>query len=675
MQATSIVQNLIPQQHNSQNVTLNNGQMVYGKVNKIYSNQTAEISIGQSKVMAKLDAPIKVGERYWFQVQNTSDITALKVLQNNGGSENLKEMSQQLLQHLSLSQTKESLALAQFYVKNQIPITKDQFVQALQIISSSDDLSQSIKILQTINSLSLPVTKEVFQSLSAFENNVTLQSLFKDILQNLNSSKSVSEASLKSVLIHLLSTNLDKMAERGLQKIVAAWLSSEGQIKNQLFKVLQNVGLFSEQTNQNKVFTQALHLLENNNIIVRNSSLENSIQLLNELLRNSGQSSMYLKNAGNTNDKFQENILNLAKLINEKVQTVSNNSTEKPMWKQLLQEIVSLQVKKNENIHQNNVNVTGTAQSIAVKSGDKIPIFNAIMNMTKHILSFLNTRNNDFLQAKSMLELFSLAGDQSGNYEVARNNIGNMLMQKIESHQPKNYLTFDNKLLQGLLQEEVAALHIPQANIFSNEMKSAIRLMGLGLENHMANLDQGTVIEENELLNLKPLLLKFLNENLNHVARESAEQLLHKITAQQMLSQSSGPLQHIMLSFPFSYHRYHTEATMHFSGRKKNEGEIDPSFCRVLFYLQLDHINETVIDMVVQNKIMKINIINEKANLLKTLASPLVSEVKEKLEEVGYQLSAITFEPPKSLGPIAMNLERNKKIYETTPYNGEDIKI
>ncbi|AMM92442.1 hypothetical protein UP17_07685 [Peribacillus simplex] len=49
--------------------SLKNGQILFGKVNKVFANQTAEVQIGHQKMIAALDIPLRAGERYWFQIQ------------------------------------------------------------------------------------------------------------------------------------------------------------------------------------------------------------------------------------------------------------------------------------------------------------------------------------------------------------------------------------------------------------------------------------------------------------------------------------------------------------------------------------------------------------------------------------------------------------------------------
>ncbi|MDQ0879602.1 hypothetical protein [Peribacillus sp. V2I11] len=43
--------------------SLKNGQILFGKVNKVFPNQTAEVQIGHQKMIATLDIPLRTGEK------------------------------------------------------------------------------------------------------------------------------------------------------------------------------------------------------------------------------------------------------------------------------------------------------------------------------------------------------------------------------------------------------------------------------------------------------------------------------------------------------------------------------------------------------------------------------------------------------------------------------------
>ncbi|MGN1401684.1 MAG: hypothetical protein ACI4XL_09305 [Bacillus sp. (in: firmicutes)] len=66
------------------------------------------------------------------------------------------------------------------------------------------------------------------------------------------------------------------------------------------------------------------------------------------------------------------------------------------------------------------------------------------------------------------------------------------------------------------------------------------------------------------------------------------------------------------------------EAFLQWSGRKLKKGQMDPAYCRVVFYSKMTCINETCIDMTVQNKVMKITIINELADALEEQTRPFI---------------------------------------------------
>ena len=110
---------------------------------------------------------------------------------------------------------------------------------------------------------------------------------------------------------------------------------------------------------------------------------------------------------------------------------------------------------------------------------------------------------------------------------------------------------------------------------------------------------------------------------------------------------------------------------MQWSGKKKQDGSIDPSFCRILFYLQLNHLQETVIDVIVQNSIIKVTILNERATALKVASQPYVAYMKEKLGEAGYTVSSVSFE---SLA-LSQFTVQNAPEKEPISYSGVDIKI
>ncbi|WP_042348940.1 hypothetical protein [Bacillus massiliigorillae] len=669
MQSTSIVQNLIPQQTASATNALKDGQMITGKVVKIHGNNTAEINIGQTKITAVIDAPITVGERYLFQVQNGGEVTSLKVVPSNGTNQSVKELAMQLLQHFSLTQTKESITLAQFFLKNELPLTKENFTQALQWVQSNGEVSKSLHIMKIMRDLSLPFSHDVFKAIAAFENKVPLSTLFSSLSQSVMNGESKTEVSLKAVLSQLLLSNVDKAAEKVLHKMLSTWLSSGGNVKDSMFRLLQEIGLFSKQTRPSDVLNQSLRLLNENNTIVQDPSIRNAVDLLVK---------MQTTTDANVVKPIQESF---QQLVKNKILELSDNNKESGVWKQIQQELkVSIPNRSTINDLQNQPKTNAEQRKPVVENISTLGQ-NSYMKIAKHLLSYIMRTDQNIVRSHELLQLFAKAGktlnSATNNLDQARQYIANQLLQAVEGRQESiiKYDSYDKQLLQTLIQEEVTALSASKSSIFASEMKSALRMLGVGFEHHLANLDQSTTIKESELLSLKPLLLKIINETQSMNVKDHAEQLLNKISAQQILSQASGPIQHIITQFPITFHQFQAEVTMQWSGRKKKDGVIDPAFCRVLFYLQLENIDETIIDLVVQNKVMKISVINERANILQNIAKSLMQQVKERLEAIGFKISSILFEQPNSMNHPALQIKRESAVYDTSPYSGVDIKI
>lgn len=48
-------------------MTMKDGQVVHGTIKKLFPNQTAEVQIGNQKIIAKLETPLKAGDAHFFK--------------------------------------------------------------------------------------------------------------------------------------------------------------------------------------------------------------------------------------------------------------------------------------------------------------------------------------------------------------------------------------------------------------------------------------------------------------------------------------------------------------------------------------------------------------------------------------------------------------------------------
>ncbi|MBD3109461.1 hypothetical protein IEO70_14020 [Bacillus sp. AGMB 02131] len=639
MQASGIASSIIPQHSAHNSIELKDGQMLYGKVLKIHTNQTAEISIGQHKITAQLDAPIAAGGRYWFQVQATGEQTMLKVMPGNGNNQSLKDLSLQLLQHFSLPQTRESLSLALFMVKNQLPFTKEQFIQSLQWLGGSGNQMKNMPFLKVMHDFSLPFSEQVFRSLASFDDGIPLQKLFIGLNSLLFAPKNETEASVKALLTQFLMTDTEKLAERGLQKLLTYWLNPGGNQKQQASSILKAIGFFPK--NESVFLQQAMKQIGESSFLNGNQNVSKMISFLNQF-----QTSGVVPNAEQLGIQMRPSSL---------------MGGETTLWNQLQK--AAMQFSK-----------AAAAINIAGKSTDNgNALQTAYQQLARAIIAFIGAESsNSPVKLNRFMQILHQSMQLPAGFEQIRSNMTAMIGQVAEG-KPLHGLSADaNQFFHQLMQTEINDLAVPKSSVIANEIKQLIRQFGFGFENYLASADKGRPIKETELITLKPLLLQLVNETQQQAVREQADQLIHKITAQQILSQSSGPMQHFVSQIPLSFHGFHTEAVMQWSGRKDENDQIDPAFCRVLFYLQLSNLDETVIDMVVQNRVLKVTVINEHYKELKAAAGPLIEQAKENLAHLGYQVSGFSFIPPSGKNVV---VKSKTEVLDKAPYAGLDIKI
>ncbi|MBW7976518.1 glycosyl transferase [Bacillus velezensis] len=122
--------------------------------------------------------------------------------------------------------------------------------------------------------------------------------------------------------------------------------------------------------------------------------------------------------------------------------------------------------------------------------------------------------------------------------------------------------------------------------------------------------------------------------------KQEAEPLIHKLNGQLFIEQHNPSFTQMVLSFPLGASAYENDITVLFKGRKKPDGKLDPSHCRLLFLLHLETLQETVVDCMIQQNVMTITV--ETDFELQAAIDPLVPALKEAVKETGFSLSGVT---------------------------------
>ena len=208
----------------------------------------------------------------------------------------------------------------------------------------------------------------------------------------------------------------------------------------------------------------------------------------------------------------------------------------------------------------------------------------------------------------------------------------------------------------------------------TTQLKDIVKLLGLQFEHVLANAHRLPSAELNEeLTTLKPLLFKLLQEQQPATVKELADQMVNRITAQQIMSQENGPLQNLLLTLPLQLGNFETDLTLQWSGRKRKDGSMDPNYCRILFYLELEQLQETMIDMQVQNRVIQIVVFNEQSERIERAATPFIGLLRKNLEEKDYKLTGVLFE--NTIKKQSVENQKQLMFKTVSSYSGVDIRI
>lgn len=178
-------------------------------------------------------------------------------------------------------------------------------------------------------------------------------------------------------------------------------------------------------------------------------------------------------------------------------------------------------------------------------------------------------------------------------------------------------------------------------NMFIHQLKAILQFTGLSDEYNIAN----------DLVNphfqtFKTLLRRFVHGN--HIITERyGEQLLQFITGLQLLSyEETNGIIELSLQIPGKKLFLKEDVHLQFTGRKNEKGQIDPDFCRILFFLELDHLKQTIVDLNIQNRYAQITIYNDQEGMHEKFFS-FQPYLRNQLKNYAYELVSITVETIK----------------------------
>ncbi|MFC4557099.1 hypothetical protein ACFO3D_02595 [Virgibacillus kekensis] len=525
------------------------GQIVQGKIIKIYPGNKAQIQLGTQKMVAQLEASLTIGERYHFQVQASKEVIQLKVIGDQLKNE-ARANIMSLMQQLGLKATKSNIAFMQALVKEGIPFTKDQLRKAFQLLDQAKNKSQAYTVLKNMIAARLPVTDSVFQALI-----VKKESGFGEQITNLT------------------------------EQLRQASDSSSNRLLNRLHQV-------------SGISTTIPNIL--GQVIGQDESVFNAMKLAGtidpDVDFSSWKKEQPLVAQKNSSTSNADNVTQLEHLRSNRalIQTTVKAFLQK--WGTVL----------------NSVDTSLTGQQFSQME----------QQITRNLMPLLSTE-----QQQNLSKLLYNQPQQMRQLLYAFQGLGS------------DQLYVSSEQLVSAYKSSDAFLQLPPKEQFLHHLQQVMKVTGLTYENMIA---EGSGNQQSNTI--KSLLIQMIQYGEGRVP-DQAQQLLHYINGMQVQSvNESADFLQASLQLPAEKLGLAGDIQLDFEGKKNEDGKINPDFCRILFYLDLANLKETIIDMSIQKRSVTVTVYNDHG-LTNSMVASLKPMVKEGLDKLDYQLSTVLVKP------------------------------
>lgn len=592
-------------QTQSQPLVLNEGQMVHGQIKQLFPGQMAEVQIGNQKMVAKLEVPMKAGDSYYFQVSAVKPELQLKIISGpTSVTEGQTEQLNRLMDAMQLPKTAEMKELLAFVIKNKIPMTREGLLQAETLLQNIPAASrgEALQAIQKMMDLKLPLTETMFRSILGVQSKEGLHDVTA-ALRNLLMTDSTISAETRNAIL----STLDQVAKPFTQATGNALLG-------------QTILTLLDQSASTDTRFATVQLLKNAGILPPQTSLANLPQIFASLLT-----------ADATVDE--------GRLPGAQNQTSPTAQLEG--LKTLVQGQTGLSAQQKEIL-------LSTINRFIVSPPTGEAATKLIQELTQTILkmSAESTVADPFRAGSGPRDQLLTLFNQVGQPAVA-GNLATLL---------RNAESSGNEAIQRAIQlAETSVATSIGGTAIKDAMQTIFRSLGF---NYEAMLNGKDADVSRLMQSLKPQLLALAQDpSVSAAVRESAEQFIGRMNGPLLVSGENGVQHQLVMQVPLDMFGKKLDATLEWNGRMKEDGKIDADFARILFYLDLHSLKETVIDMQVQNRIVTVTVFNENRTL-QEIAAPIQGRLKSGLESVGYKLSGVFF---KAFEKDAKKLQPQRK--------------
>lgn len=526
----------------SNRLSLREGQMFHGQIKHLYKGQMAEVQIGDQKLMARLEVPLKAGDAYFFQVKSVEPELQLKIMTGplNALDTKAKQLMN-LMESMQLPKNAEMQTLLNVFLNRKLPVSRENLTIAAHLMKSAPPNSQEevLRSIQRLIELKLPLSDMNFKTFLGIETKEGIHGVIDLLKTALTNDLGVSQHRKESILKTL--DTMGRITASAMERVL---------VSEVIIKLVDGTVPLVERS-------QLLGMMKNSGVFPPFLTLANIQELVNE---------------GSNSENVRATL--------EQTRSMPFNTEVASKLAELLQPMAKM---------------SGIRDLYLIMKQSPIPI------------------------AKELISTSKVTVEQS---------------------------------IDG--------------NVMKEEMQKLFNSLGFNYEAEFLrqDLDLKKIADM-----LKPQLIALLNDSESSPALKGAAELaLARMNGSILHSGETGMNQQIVMQLPLEFLGKRIDAQLQWNGRMKDDGKIDPEFARIMFYLDLDSIKKTVIDMQVQNRVVTVTVFNDDERL-KVIGSVFHDRLKRGLESVDYKLSGVTFKKLEKEG------EGLKKIQSKIDFQGVDLRI
>lgn len=600
-----------------QPLAMREGQVFHGKISQLFPNQTAQIQIGQQEMVAKLEVPMKAGDSHYFQVVKTEPELQLRVISEPLSSDP-KQSLQQLMQNLKLPQSKEMQQIVRQMLDQKVPLTREQLVQAEQILKAMPQgkAEQVVRAVAQLNQLQLPITESNVRSFVAVMNRESLQAPLQQAMTLIMQDAKIPEAMKQQLaeVFHRISTPI----QQGAQSVVHQ-------------EALQQL-----MTKQETPMTRVLM----NDVIARIVQTPTGEQLT--------------QLAAKGTDAQIHQVQQLTKALQ---QILASPSAERPaQLTQFAQQLPQMTTLQPATVEQLNTQLQRAITALTAQTSTGQPVIqeNTPQQLVQQMIQTLTQEAHALKQTAPL----TTSTEQLATAERIPPQVMERLVQLMQ--EPGAQARAEANIMQQLDGEAIKQV-----------LKQTIQQLGLNYESQIPRATREHLAQLTQ--QLKPQLIQLLqSETLTPQTKEAVEQLIARMNAPIIqTSQEQSLQQQIIMNVPLDFLGKKIDATLQWSGKMDDDGKIDENYARILFYLKLETLKETIVDMQVQNRIVTLTIFNETPHL-QQLSTQFEERLKEGLEQHRYKLSGLFF---KTIEERHAPKPKKQSFTQQPKRSGVDIRI